>query len=224
MLTAVVTRGLAIELKFVAAEDGDDGDEMMSYEESQDFCEFPYETEEEYEANASAAHPCLDGPSPLAVEAKELAWGAGAFIVLALLMRFWLFPAVKKGMDARYSLIRGGHEQADNARAAARAEVSEYESALATVKAEANERVDAARHTLESERAARLAEVNAAIAARREAAADAAAVARQAVQADVATAAVDVTTRTIELATGTTPDPAAVRAAVEQSMTAGVPS
>lgn len=224
MLTAVVTRGLAIELKFVAAEEGDDGGEMMSYEESQDFCEFPYETEEEYEANASAAHPCLEGPSPLAVEAKELAWGAGAFIVLALLMRFWLFPAVKKGMDARYSLIRGGHEQADNARAAARAEVSEYESALATVRAEANERVDAARHTLESERAARLAEVNAAITARREAAAADADAARQAVQADVAAAAADVTTRTIELATGTTPDPAAVRSAVEQSMSAGVPS
>jgi F-type H+-transporting ATPase subunit b len=225
VLTAVVTRGLAIELKFVAAEEGDDhAGEMMSYEESQDFCEFPYETEEEFEANASAAHPCLEGPSPLAVEAKELAWGAGAFIVLALLMRFWLFPAVKKGMDARYSLIRGGHEQADNARAAARAEVSEYESALATVKAEANERVDAARHTLESERAARLAEVNAAIAARREAAAADADAARQAVQADVVTAAVDVTTRTIELATGTTPDPAAVRAAVDESMSAGVPS
>ena len=225
MLTAVVTRGLAIELKFVAAEEGDDhGGEMMSYEESQDFCEFPYETEEEYEANASAAHPCLDGPSPLAVEVKELAWGAGAFIVLALLMRFWLFPAVKKGMDARYSLIRGGHEQADNARAAARAEVSEYESALATVKAEANERVDAARHTLEAERAARLADVNAGIAAKREVAAADAAAAREAVQADVATAAVDVATRTIELATGTTPDPAAVRAAVERSMSVGAPS
>jgi F-type H+-transporting ATPase subunit b len=225
VLTAVVTRGLAIELKFVAAEEGDDhAGEMMSYEESQDFCEFPYETEEEFEANASAAHPCLEGPSPLAVEVKELAWGAGAFIVLAVLMRFWLFPAVKKGMDARYSLIRGGHEQADNARAAARAEVSEYESALATVKAEANERVDAARHTLESERATRLGEVNAAIAARREAAAADADVARQAVQADVVTAAVDVATRTIELATGTTPDPAVVRAAVEQSMSAGVPS
>ncbi len=90
----------------------------MSFEESKDFCEFPYETEEEYEANAEAAHPCQEGPSPLAVEVKELAWGAGAFIVLAVLMRFWLFPAVKKGMDARYALIRSGHEQADNARAA----------------------------------------------------------------------------------------------------------
>jgi F-type H+-transporting ATPase subunit b len=226
VLTAVVTRGLAIDVRFVTVEEeGDEhGGEKMSYEESKDFCEFPYETEEEYEAEASAAHPCLDGPSPLAIEVKELAWGAGAFVVLALLMRFWLFPAVKKGMDARYSMIREGHEAADTARGAARAEVAEYESALATVKAEAHERVDAARQTLEAERTARLAEVNAAIAARREAAAAETAAARQAAEADITAAAADVAARTVELATGTAPDPAAVRSAVEASMRTGVPS
>ena len=225
MLTAVVTRGLAVELKFVAAEEGDDhGGEMMSYEESKDFCEFPYATEEEYEAGASAAHPCLEGPSPLAVDTKELAWGAGSFIVLALLMRFFLFPKVKAGMDERYSLIRDGHEQADAARASARAEVSEYESALATVKAEANERIDAARHTLETERAAATEEANAAIAIKREAANAETDAAREAVRGDVASAAADVAARTIELATGKAPDAARVRHAVENSMSAGVSS
>jgi len=225
VLTAVVTRGLALEVRFVAAEEGDEhGGEKMSFEESKDFCEFPYDSEAEYEAEASAAHPCQEGPSPIAPEAKELAWGAGSFVVLALLMRFFLFPRLKKGMDARYSHIREGHEQADTARAAARAEVSEYESALATVKAEANERIDAARHTLETERTGRLAEVNAAIAAKRDAAAAEAEAARQAVQADVVTAAADVTARTIELATGKAPDPGAARDAVEQSMSMGVTS
>ncbi len=223
MLTAVVTRGLAVEVRFVAAEE-EDGAELMSFEESQDFCEFPYETLEEYEANAEPLHPCQEGPSPLAVEMKELAWGAGSFILLALLMRFWLFPAVKKGMDARYRLIRDGHEQADTARAAARAEVAEYESALATVKAEANERVEAARQTLESERAARLAEVNAAIAAKREAAAAETAAAREAARVDIAAAVADVASRTVELATGQSPDGAAVSAAVDASMGAGVSS
>lgn len=226
MLTAVVTRGLAIEVQFVAAdeEDGDHGSEKMSFEESQDFCEFPYDNEAEYEANASAAHPCQEGPSPLAVEMKELAWGAGSFIVLAILMRFWLFPAVKKGMDARYAQIRGGHEQADTARAAARAEVAEYESALATVKAEANERVDAARETLESERTARLAEVNARIAGKREEAAAEAQAAREAVHAEIAAAVADVTTRTVELAVGRAPDAAAVSRAVDETMGTGVGS
>ena len=225
MLTAVVTRGIAIEVQFVAAEEGDEhGAEMMTFEESKDFCEFPYETEAEYEAEASAAHPCLEGPSPLAVEVKELAWGAGAFIVLALLMRFWLFPAVKKGMDARYAHIRDGHEQADHSRAAARAEVAEYESALATVKAEANERVEAARETLEAERTARLADVNAAIAAKREVAAAEAAAARAAASGDIAAAVIDVTSRTLELSIGNVPDGAAVRSAVDSAMSAGVSS
>ena len=212
MLTAVVTRGSQIEVKFVAAEEGE-GDHHTEVD-----CEFPLEE------GSTSNYPCEEGPSPIAPEIKELAWGAGSFIVLALLMRFFLFPRLKKGMDARYAHIRGGHEQADNARAAARAEVSEYESALATVKAEANERVDAARHILETERTARLAEVNAVIAAKREAAATDADAARQAVQADVATAAADVTARTIELATGKAPDGATVRNVVEQSMSTGVSS
>jgi F-type H+-transporting ATPase subunit b len=225
VLTAVVTRGFAIDVRFVAAEEGDDhGAELMSFEESKDFCEFPYETEEEFLAEASAAYPCLEGPSPLAVEMKELAWGAGAFIVLALLMRFWLFPAVKKGMDARYVHIRAGHEQADNARAAARAEVAEYESALATVKAEASERIEAARQTLEGERTARLADVNAAMAAKREAAAAEAAAAREAVRGEIATAVADVTIRTVELSIGKVPDAAVIRSAVDSAMGAEVSS
>ena len=219
MLTAVVTKGLAIEVQFVAAEEGEG--EGITFEESQDFCEFPFETEAEFEASE---YPCDDPLTPLEIEAKELAWGAGAFIVLALLMRFWLFPAVKKGMEARYSLIRDGHEQADTARGAARAEVAEYESALATVKAEANERLDAARQTLESERSARLAEVNTIIAAKREAAAAEAAAAREAASADVASAVADVASRTVELATGKVPDAAAVNAAVDNAMGVGVSS
>jgi len=49
VLTAVVTRGLAIEVNFVAVEEDGDGAEKMTFEESQEFCEFPYETESEFE-------------------------------------------------------------------------------------------------------------------------------------------------------------------------------
>jgi len=217
VLTAVVTRGQQIDVRFVAAgeEEHETGDEAHHEVD----CEFELEEDETNEG-----YPCAEGPSPLAIEMKELAWGGGAFVVLALLMRFWLVPAVKKGMDARYALIRGGHEQADSARAEARAEVSEYESALATVKAEANERIEAARQTLESERTARLADVNAEINAKREAALAATAAARQAAEADVAAAAADVASRTVELATGTTPDAQATRDAVDSVMGAGVSS
>ena len=221
MLTAVVTRGSQIEVKFIAAEDGEGHSEEITFEKSQDFCEFPFDTEAEFEASE---YPCEEGPSPIAPEWKEIGWGAGSFIVLALLMRFFLYPRLKKGTDARYALIRDGHEQADTARAAARAEVAEYESALATVKAEAAERVDAARQTVEAERTARLAEVNAEIAARREAAAAQAAAARAAASGDIAAAVADVTSRTVELSIGKVPDSAAVQSAVSEAMSTGVSS
>jgi len=209
VLTAVVTRGAQIEIKLVAGAEGD--------EEHHLDCEFP-------EHNEAGEEICGEGPSPIAPELKELAWGAGAFILLALLMRFFLFPRLKSGMDARYAHIREGHEQADTARAAARAEVAEYESALATVKAEANERVEAARQTLESERTARLAEVNAAVAAKREGAAETMRANRVAVQADVAAAVSEVASRTVELSTGRAPDAAVIRSAVDEAMGAGVTS
>ena len=61
------------------------------------------------------------GPSPIAPEIKELAWGAGAFILLFVLMRLVLFPRLKQGMDARYGKIRGDHETAEATRADAKA-------------------------------------------------------------------------------------------------------
>ena len=224
MLTAVVTTGAQINVVFVAGSEEDDHAEGevpaggLTFAESQEFCEFPFDTEEEFEHGLAEGHPCEEGPSPLAIEPKELLWGGGAFLVLAVLMSLWLFPTVKKGMDARYAHIRGNHEGADAARAAARAEVAEYESALATVKAEANARIEAARQTLEAERTARLAEVNATIAARREAAAADARATREAAGGDIAAAVERVTARTLELSLGKAPDAATVQAAVANVM------
>lgn len=213
MLTAVVTmKGALVEVAFVAAAEGD--------EEHVD----PAECEFTAEDATTGETVCEDGPSPIAPEAKEIAWGAGAFIVFALLMRFYLFPRLKRGMDARYSHIREGHEQADAMRAAAKTEVADYESALAVVKAEANERIEVARRALEAERQTKLTEVNAAIASRREAAAQAASDVRDAARVDVAAAAADVAARTIEISVGRAPDAGAVRSAVDTAMGAGVSS
>ena len=74
---------------------------------------------------AAAEAPVSKDPGPIIPELKELYWGGGSFIVFALLMRFVLFPKVKKGMDARYQGIRSAHESADAERSAARAEVAE---------------------------------------------------------------------------------------------------
>ena len=161
------------------------------------------------------------GPSPIAPEIKELAWGAGAFIVLFVLMRLVFFPRLKQGMDARYGKIRGDHETADATRTAAKAEVAEYEAELATVKAEARLRVDAARQTLEGERTVALAEANDRIAARRADATAANDAARAAAEEHIQAAVADVSSRAAELATGHRPDPAAVTGIVSSLMAGG---
>ena len=158
------------------------------------------------------------GPSPIAPEIKELAWGAGAFVVLFAVMRLWLFPRLKKGMDARYGKIRGDHETADATRAAANAEVSEYEAEIATVKAQAASRVEAARGVLESERTTALAEVNGRIAIRRSESNAASEAARAAAAEHVHAAVADVSSRAAELATGRKPQAAAVSGIVASLM------
>lgn len=161
------------------------------------------------------------GPSPIAPELKELAWGAGAFIVLFVLMRLVLFPRLKQGMDARYAKIQGDHQAADAARAEAKAEVAEYEAELAVVRAEARQRIDAARQVLENERTAALTEANARIAERRAEATAASEAARTAAEEHVQEAVADVSSRAAELATGRRPDPAAVNRIVSELMAGG---
>ena len=161
------------------------------------------------------------GPSPIAPEVKELAWGAGSFIVLFVLMRVVLFPKLKKGMDARYGKIRGDHETADATRAGAKAEVAEYEAALAAVKAESRQRIAAARQTLENERSAALAEANARIASRRAEATAQTDAARAAAEEHIQAAVADVSSRVAELATGRRPDADAVTGVVASLMAGG---
>jgi F-type H+-transporting ATPase subunit b len=162
------------------------------------------------------------GPSPIAPEKKELLWGAGSFIVLAILVRLFLFPRLKKGMDARHDLIRGELESAEATRAAAEAELAEYNAELARVRAEANARIDAARQTMEGERQARLAQVNAERAERRGAAAAEAEAAKAAAREQVVTAAARVAAVAAQRVLGRPVDDAAARAAVERAMSAEV--
>ncbi len=159
-----------------------------------------------------------EGPGPIVPELKELYWGAGSFIVFALLMRFYLFPRLKQGMDARYAGIRADHEQADAARAAARAEVADYEAQLAAVKAEAAAKVDAARQALEAERQEQVKALNAQLAERRAAAQAETEAAKAAVRDQIHAAVADVAGRAGELATGRRPDATVVARVVNEVM------
>ncbi|MFM8867247.1 MAG: hypothetical protein ACKOFZ_03050 [Ilumatobacteraceae bacterium] len=158
------------------------------------------------------------GPNPIAPEGKELLWGAGSFIVFLVIMRLFLFPRLKRGMDARYDGIRGDFEQADKTRESAQADVAKYEAALSEVRAEAAGRVDKARQTLDAERAAKIAEANTRIAAKRAAAESELEAARNAVRDQIAAAVAQVTERTTQLAVGKSPDASVVKQAVQQVM------
>ncbi len=158
------------------------------------------ETDDGLVAKDGVAHVPVDlaapGPNPIVPELKEVVWGAGAFIVFALIMRYVAFPKLKKGMDARYDAHpRRPRVSRRCSRRCRTAEVAEYQAQLAAVKAEAANEIDAARQQLEAERTARLAEVNAddrqLRRTERTAEADAA---RAAVQGQVEAAVVDVAT------------------------------
>jgi F-type H+-transporting ATPase subunit b len=167
---------------------------------------------------AAAAEAPKQDLSPLAIETKELIWGGASFTVFALLMRFVLFPKVKKGMDARYSSIRTAHESADSERASARSEVADYEAQLAAIKAEAAREVDNAREVLEAERQAKLAEVNAVLSAQRAAATAEAQAERDAARDQIHAAVADVAGLAGELATGRRPSADVVTRVVSEVM------
>ena len=160
-------------------------------------------------------------PNPIAIEPNEVAWAAGSFFVLLVIMRYILFPKLKKGMDERYASIRSNIEGADQVKSNARADVANYDAAVAAVRVEAAARVDAARQTLDRERTARLAEVNARVAAARAEADAANNAARAAGQAQVATAVASVVSRAVELATGSAPSQTTVDQTVQSVMQGG---
>lgn len=166
----------------------------------------------------STGQPVDTGPNPIAAEPKELLWSAGAFLVLLVVMRYFLFPRLKKGMDERYASIRSNIEGADQVKSSARADVANYDAAVAAVRVEAAARVDAARQTLDNERTARLSEVNARIATARAEADAANNAARAAGQAQVATAVATVVVQAAELASGTRPEQSVVDQVVKQVM------
>jgi F-type H+-transporting ATPase subunit b len=163
-------------------------------------------------------------PNPILPVGKEMAWAFGTFLALFLVMRYVLYPRLKRGMDARYQFIRGQLEKADAVRAAAEGEAAQYQAAVAEVRAQAASRIDAARQELESVRQQRLTEVNAEIGEQRAAAADAAEEARRAALGQVELAVGDVAASVAERALGAPVDRTVAEAAAAEVVRAGVGS
>jgi F-type H+-transporting ATPase subunit b len=156
-------------------------------------------------------------PNPIAATPNELAWTAGSFFVLLIVMRYFLFPKLKKATDARYEAIRADIEGADEVKSSARTAVAEYEAARAAIQSEA-----AARQTLDNERTAQLAQVNERVASARAASEAATAQAKAAAQGQIASAVATVVTSAAELATGQKPDASTVETTVKAVMDSAV--
>lgn len=175
-------------------------------------------------AETTAEEVSTTGPNPISPEGKELVWGAGSFLVFLVLMRLFLFPKLKKGMNARYNGIQSDLEYADATRINARSEVSQYESAMSEIRNQAAIRVDKARQVLDSERNSAIAEVNARIARQRATAESEASAARLAISDQIAAAVATVAERTTQIAVGKNPEASVVQRAVSQAMATGVNS
>lgn len=194
MLTAVVTSsGSSIEVSFLE-------DTFIGSEEG-----------EEAEGPESDLNPIFP-------ELKEVVWGFGSFVVLFVVLRLFLLPKIRKGMTSRYDNIQDDFETAENLTASARADVAEYDAQLASVRADAQTRVEAARATLEAERADKLGATNARIAEKRAAAGAEVDAARAAAQPQVEAAVAEVAALAGTLATDREPSAVAVAAAVRDAM------
>jgi len=170
------------------------------------------------ETSSEEGAPVSAGPNPIAPEIKELAWGAGSFIVFLFFMRLFLVPKVRKGMASRYESIQADHEYASATRDGAKQDVARYEAAVAEIRSEAARRLEVARQTLDIERSEKVTQVNAQIAQRRTAAEAEVAAARAAAQSQIVTAVGAVTTRATQIAVGVSPDAAIVSRSVQQAM------
>ena len=170
------------------------------------------------ETSSEEGAPVSAGPNPIAPEIKELAWGAGSFIVFLFFMRLFLVPKVRKGMASRYESIQADHEYASATRDGAKQDVARYEVAVAEIRSEAARRLEVARQTLDKERSEKVTQVNAQIAQRRTAAEAEVAAARAAAQSQIVTAVGAVTTRATQIAVGVSPDSAIVSRSVQQAM------
>jgi len=160
----------------------------------------------------------VQDPSPIKISGAELGWYAGSFLVLLVLVRLWLYPRVKRTMDARADYVQGNLAEAERTRAGAQSELAEYQAEIAKVRAEGQQRVDVVRQQLERERSDAMAQASTRIAAQRAAAAAETQAAREAASGQVAEAVRQVTTVAAARALGAAPDPSLVRAAVDQAM------
>ena len=88
---------------------------------------------------------CFSAPSPIVPATNELIWGSAAFLLVAVgLMKFG-FPAVKKGIAGREEKIRGDLASAESSMQEAANKSAEFDAKMADAKNEAAKIIDEAK-------------------------------------------------------------------------------
>jgi F-type H+-transporting ATPase subunit b len=162
-----------------------------------------------------------EAPNPILPVGSEMAWGIGSFLLLVLLMRVWLFPKLKKGMDARYAKTRADLDDAERIRQEGAGDVARYEAAIAEVNAEAARRLELARQEADADRTAKITAANARVAERRGAAAAEVEAARQAALASTQPIVLEIGASAAERILGVPVDRESARPLVAEIVEAG---
>lgn len=170
----------------------------------------------------SAEVEVKQAPNPILPVRNELIYAFVGFMALFLMMRYWLFPALKKGIDARNAMIRSRHESADALRASARAEAAAYDAGLAEARVEAAAYLDAARQEVDADRQRKLVEVNGRIAERKAVAAQEHGAAKATALGHIEDAVADVASSIAGRALNRDIDPGSIRGIVSEVVNAGV--
>ena len=110
--------------------------------------------------------------NPILPVANELFWGAVTFFGLWALMKFVLLKPIVSTMEDRAAKVRADLEQAERAEIDLVTAIEQYQSGLASAKAEATRIIEDARAEADEHRKAQLAEAEAELATLRAAAAE----------------------------------------------------
>ncbi len=173
------------------------------------------------ESTTTSTEPAKE-PNPILPVGTEIVYAFVGFMALFLIVRYLLFPKMKRGMDARYGHIRAQHEAAESTREHAERQRAEYEAGIAEARAEANKVLEVARAEVEADRQAKLAAANARIAERRAAATAETEAAIAAARSHVEDAVAEVASTVAGRALGRTVDPGSIRDVVSDVVHAGV--
>ncbi len=101
---------------------------------------------------AAEAGEKVEASNPIIPEIDEMIWGAIAFVIVFVLLRWKAWPAIKKSLQDREDKITGDLEHAESVRTQADEELKGYQAQLADARNDAGQIIEEARQAAETVR------------------------------------------------------------------------